>query len=500
MKGFVLIDDSEFALRFVVSRAFDELAAQYDLTFCVFKSARPSPGLLELLRKRHVRFIEIPNYAQRFRRFCDLFDISCELNRDRSPSFEERAARVQREEPLRYRYIRRWAKPSVYERYRSALEKRMGVHPDLLRVTLELKPSFYVIASALLDPYTDEALWIAEKLNIPTLLLVAGWDNLSSKGLLYRQPTRMGVWGEQTKRHAVAVQNTPNERVAIVGAPHFEDYRTRPVQDSRLLRRQLSVPETGRLVLFAGTVRPFDETELLELLDHAIENGEVAPMHVVYRPHPLRHVREREANFLSGSFRHISMDPEMVEGYQQHKQGQTRALPANFLGRSQHLVQLYNTVDAVVSPMSTILLEALVLGLPVMATSFGDGKHSFGVHNASRMLHFKELYEIPEVVICRSRDTFVSDLQQLVSTIGDANRRVILRNASQFFVLQDQRSYAERVAEELKTMLRSSHSPDYRSARLRAGRRFLVEDLVRKSRVYQLWSLALTTLERKLAS
>lgn len=481
MKGFVFIYGSEIFWRFVQTGAFTVLEEHHDIVYVVLQSSKMvakgkrAGGLIDDLRK-----IEwIPFYPERFRLWVELFDVSCIRFRDRSSSFEVRIQESNPSPTLRGARLGKLARPEVYDRYRRAVEQDMGLHPDILSLTMRERPDFFVLPSALLDYITDDVLQIAETLSVPTILLVAGWDNLSSKGLIYHHPTFVGVWGEQSKRHAVQIQCLDPERVHIVGAPHYEGFHIDPNTDRSALRAELGVPPEGKLILFAGTLRLFDETELLQKTDQAIDSGKL-PVHVLYRPHPWRNNRQSEGNFFDFDWRHVSMDPAMADTYRFGKENKTSASPNEFLFHLSHLNKIYQSVDAVISPMSTILLEAMLFGLPIMAVAFGDGKHSWSADKVSRMCHFNELYQVPGIITCRNREEFFSQLENLIARIGDKASGESLCQSTQQFVYRDGRSYAVRVAELADRMLvNASNRPFYDSVNAEPGKRYLVRGYMR---------------------
>ncbi len=475
MKGIVFVYGSEIVLRFVSTGAFRMLEAEHQITYVVLRSSTPGKdgGVDASLLSGQNRVEWVPFYPDRFERWIELFDISCLRYRDRSTSFQVRCEEHFGHSPARTARLEPYARPETYEAHRRAAEADMGLHPDLLALTLRERPDFFVLPSALLDYFTDDVLQIADALRVPTLMLVAGWDNLSSKGLLHHQPTAMGVWGEQSRRHAQEVQGTPPGTVHLIGAPQYEDFRPDPTADRAAVRQSLGVPPDRPLALFAGTLRLFDETALLRELDLAIEEERIPAMHVLYRPHPWRVSRASEADFFAHEWRHITMDCEMAGAYRAAKGGDAVATPDNFLFRMHHLVQIYRAADLVVSPMSTILLEALLFGLPTMAVAFGDGKHSWSADKVSRMYHFKELYDVPGVVVCRDRSEFFPSLQKLLGHGGDPVFSRQLRESTGQFVYRDGRSYAERVAELARVMLAGVEgAPLYDTAVVHPGKTF----------------------------
>jgi hypothetical protein len=241
------------------------------------------------------------------------------------------------------------------------------------------------------------------------------------------------------------------------------------------------VPANVPLVLFAGTFRLFDETQLLRETEAAIEAGTLPLMHILYRPHPWRDSRQHEDSFFDHTWRHVTMDTEMTTAYNSGKSAKRSSAPDNFMQRLDHLVQLYTVVDALISPMSTVLLEALLFGLPTMAVAFSDGKHSWSADKVSQMLHFRELYDIPGLLVCRERSRFFTQLSELISRVGDEEFRKSLQQSTNFFVYRDRQSYSERVALLTGQMLAEVASPPlYDTAKVKAGKRYRVQNLAQE--------------------
>jgi hypothetical protein len=481
MKGFVFVYGSEIIMRFVATGAFRDLAKKHDLTYVALRTSAKMKegGVDDTLSSTLEKVKWIPFHQGRFSRNAELFDISCIYYKKRSRSFQVRCEEQARLEPERMARLERLAEPGIFEKHRTAVEDEMGLHPDILSLTLRERPDFFVLPSALLDYLTDDVLQISNALSIPTLMLVVGWDNLSSKGLIRHQPTLMGAWGEQSRRHAIEVQGTPPERVRVIGAPQYENFTKDPAADRTAIRAELGVPTTGPLLLFAGTFRLFDETELLRQVDDAISGGTLPPMHIFYRPHPWRVSRQSEDNFLEQEWDHITMDLEMVAGYKAAKGLGSTATADDFAFRMTHLPRVYTAVDATISPMSTVLLESMLFGLPILALAFSDGKHSWSADRVSQMTQFKELYEVPNMLVCRSRVDFFPAIRKLVAQVGDKTVGDSLLRSTRQFLYRDNQSYSSRVSSLVDEMLASrSAVPDYDNVKVKPGKRYDEEQML----------------------
>jgi glycosyltransferase involved in cell wall biosynthesis len=433
-------------MRFVASGALDLPADRFDLHFAATESCRDE--LAEELARRgidpttHLFPLQIPE--SRHLLWKRLFDCSCVRYRRVSPSFSLRAESFKRMGRAPYVLLRMLSAPGIYELRRAFYFLFHRPLPSLLKVLDEVKPDRVVVPSALLDNITDEILLAAKKRSIPSLLLSSNWDNLSSKGLLTFRPDHLACWGEQTKLHAQAIQRMPSERVSPLGAPHFDRLLRHRDTSRNTLRTRLDLPLEKKVVLFAGSFREIDETAMLLSLERAIEDGRIPGTVVLYRPHPWRMNRE-EAHFGSMSWKHVRMDPVMAQAYETVRKTGTASDSGIDL---DHLGCLYGAADALISPMSTALLEALHFGVPVLALNFGDGRHYWGPDKAGAMLHFREFYHLPEVAVLERSSDLVAATRKLLK-LGERRSESKIACDLDFFVKTAPGNYASRLADLL---------------------------------------------------
>lgn len=445
MNGLIFIYSNEIYLRFIESEVFSDIEKNYNITYVLVKSQYLSQELEKssgLLNKKIVWINFIPD---RFTMWNEFFDISCSLNKNESPSFLVRYQELSRENPDRYQRIDKLSSVESYKVYREKIEEQMGFHAGILKTILLEQPDFIIIPSSILDLVTDDILQITDYLKIPTFLLVSGWDNLSSKGLLYRKPSIVGVWGEQSKRHAIEIQKMREDQVFVIGSPHYEIYREETGLPMEKYQLNINKPPNEKIALFAGTFRLFDETQLLQEIDDAIESGNLPQIHLIYRPHPYRANRSDEKDFFDHSWRHITFDPQLAKIYSQTKKGIKCASDCKSFYEIGYLRYLYQTVDMVISPMSTVLLEAMMFGRPILAIAFNDQKHSWSADKVSRMYHFKELYENEDILVCRKRDEIFAKIRQLCINSEDFELSNRLKNFSEYFVTQRDPIYSKKL-------------------------------------------------------
>jgi len=434
--------------RFVLTGAFTELAVDHRLHYVL-----PGADAEMMLRVggstialRNSTTVAVP--PDRFKKWKEVFRVGCVHYARMSPSFAIRAKLAVDSD-----WRRLWSMPSdARDRLDREFDARVGQLlegmrplPAIVDLLNRHRPVYCVVPTSLLDLFANEVAWACAVERVSCVLLQSGWDNLSSKGLVHPRASFVGCWGPQSLTHAVVIQRMRDTRVALLGAPHYEWLRPAPAAAVRELRRQLGVREDERLILFGGSFRQFDETATLRRLEDALEAGRLGAARVVYRPHPWRLAREDEESFFAYEWDHVVFDPDMRERYLRDREEPGYLERNGPIFDMAYLARLLSAADAVISPMSTLLVEALALDKPTMAIAFGDGKHRHDPSVAAQMTHFAELRESSAVIWCASRDHLVDDCHRLLEVDPRAEaaaRRRLLGS----IVVREPGTYAERLA------------------------------------------------------
>jgi len=457
--------------RFVLSGAFTDLAVNHALEF-VFQP-RDAEAMLSaapnVITTANSHRLDIP--PRRFKEWARLFEASCYVNAHLSRSFALRHSAQPDSASLRFargawEFVDRNATPvmgriPLVRRYWGGVSRRaqdfiaatvdqkasalraekqaeaeailhaMTPYEPLVELLDQVNPLFVVQPTSLLDDYCNDLLLAANATGNFVLLLQSGWDNLSSKGLLHHRPHYLGAWGPQAQEHAKTIQRISKSQSRPLGAPHYEALKPLTPEERAAFRAKLGVALDETLILFGGSFRQFDETSVLAKLDAAISAGELGKVKIVYRPHPWRADRSDEDNFFERRWANISFDPDMVERYQRSKaeKGYLKTAP---MFDMPYLASLLSSVDAVMSPMSTLLLESLIMKRPTMAVAFGDDKHAYHPGLSSKMTHFDGLSRSKALIWCGDEKDFIAKARALCDAakrpISEADRADLLSN------------------------------------------------------------------------
>lgn len=312
--------------------------------------------------------------------------------------------------------------------------KRTGLNASLVKVIEDVRPELIVVPSSGTDVSIADAVRAGQAMGIEVLGVMYNWDNLSSKAAFTARPRHLAVVGEQSAEHAQQIHDFEAEQVHVVGSPYID----------RHFRHELGSTESPYpfpYVLFAGCYQPFDERTALEALDACIER-EGLGLKVVYLPHPRRLARQGGDRIDESRLRHVMIEPRVREGYlatQTGKQAKTTPLPLDAYA------PLIENARFVVCPLSTMMLEAAILGRRVLVIAHHDGIHRTSPGVAIEYLHFERVDALEHFSVSRRAEDLGPLFVDLARAGGERVRP--LKEQTDYWVYHDERPFGERLAE-----------------------------------------------------
>ena len=341
--------------------------------------------------------------------------------------------------------------PIIYQIINYIFSIRLGIHKDVIDVINLENPDLLIHPSFLHGYFINELFKASPKYKIPFVVLTNSWDNCCTKAFCTGLPDKLVVWGEHSKKHAQQYIGMSEKNVLCFGAAQFEVYKNPPKEDRNELAKYFQVDPTKKLLLYAGVGHSEDETSNLKLLEKAIENSILPNCHVIYRPHPWRGgLIENEEDFLSLNWEHISIDPTMLEYYKSSisDKKDSKQYIGMYLADYSITNKLLTLVDAVISPFSTMLIESMLKGKPVLAFLKFDQKKSL----SNEFIHFAEFVELEETNTCYQKKDFIPECAELLKQINDKTFSKKLKKRSNFFVSQPQDSYSKQLSKLAKEL------------------------------------------------
>ena len=426
MRIAVLIADDLYVRSFVTSGALAELAGEHELVWL----GSDTLAAIDDVRSQRGYHGTVRNDPRRV----DLYDrfrhLRMAVNRRRSSSMAIRVRDMRRRD--------RWlalalALPGVRSVKEAFDMRRLGPNDELRGVLRDIDPDLVVAPTAGTDALVLDLVREARNLGIPSLVLVNGWDNVSSKMAFPCLPDFIAVWGPQSAEHAVRIHGFEPSRVFPIGVPTFQGY-------FEFDRTRTPTPYPFEYVLFAGCAVAFDERSALKELDDALTAAEIDDVRIVYRPHPWRHPRLRDDFVREADFRHVVIDAQVRDAYQ--------AAAGEYVGTDEFLPALdyypglVGHARLVVCPLSTMVVEAALLDRPVLLLAYDDEVHPLPPSVIARFAHFEGV----DAVDGFRRADRLEDLGPQLLGMLRAPADGAIRDRIRRWLTFDERTYSERRA------------------------------------------------------
>ncbi|MGC1375506.1 MAG: hypothetical protein WA821_04750 [Anaerolineales bacterium] len=293
-------------------------------------------------------------------------------------------------------------------RYWIDWREKLFSHPgeEYAQFFRERRPAILLTTHAHL-PQESELLSAAHRLGIPTLGVVRSWDNVY-KGLRSR-PQRLAVWNEINRREVIELEGYLPEAVTIIGSPQFDPYFDSGEVWSRARLAEAFGLDPHRLILvFAslGYFFPgFDETCWMDVLLQMIDEGSLpGNPQLICRLHPWSRLEH---------FQKYASHPNVRLSYV------NRYWPALTWYMTRDDVVLVGNMlrhaDVVITPGSTITLEAAIFDRPTIVPIF----HPYQPQRARKYFstwvlgkHFGRIERLDLVPIIRQQADFAPAIRK----------------------------------------------------------------------------------------
>lgn len=246
-------------------------------------------------------------------------------------------------------------------------ELRLATPLQLKKIFDEYRPSLVFATVIVNDQFDIPILVEAQRRGIKTVASTRNWDNFTTFGFVLALPDLLLVQNEFLKEQAVSLHGMPEDRVRVIGFPHFDWYkRAELIEPREVFCKKLGIDLTKKIILYGamGDWLFLHEGEIAEVFEELVEEGKI-PLKttMIFRAHPaFTSPPER-----IGKLKHVV--PDKVSGQYFHTVGD----PATDRSDLAHFINSLYHSDVVVTAASTVGLDAVVFDKPLISVSF-DGK------------------------------------------------------------------------------------------------------------------------------
>lgn len=280
-----------------------------------------------------------------------------------------------------------------------------------------------VFSTDIQNEYDVRLMADAKSKGIKTLGMIRSWDNLGCKGTLRIVPDTLIVNNDLLKREAVQKHGVPENKIKVVGIPHYDTYISRPKTNKEEFCGKLGLDPKKKILLFAPTGDRYLKNNTIDrdILDIVNKNlGK--EWQILVRLPPTDKVSYLEEMI---SDKRVVVDRPKTE---------YATLKKNELSKEadEHLANSLYWSDVVVSGPSTICIDAAFFDKPVILAGFdGYGKRHYneGLLRYYDYDQWKSVLSSGGAPLARSVDEFRVLLQKNCTEPGinrPARRNMIL--------------------------------------------------------------------------
>jgi CDP-Glycerol:Poly(glycerophosphate) glycerophosphotransferase len=247
----------------------------------------------------------------------------------------------------------------------------------------------------------------AKKRGVPTAVIVASWDNLSSKGSFPCVPDALLVWNSIMRREAIEFHGISSDLIHVCGAPahdFFANASLDSLPDRNTFCQTLGLNPNHKIVTYAsagfGTLP--EETDLIDEIYQALcEKLVDLNWQMLVRPHPVSKKSEFQS-LLDRSRLVVDVPGTPVKGS---------------VGRDldrmdiRHFLATLTHSDVVLNFFSTINIDTAAMDCPAINVAFTPFPHSeFGTSPLRFMdyNHNATLLKSGNVLIARDIDELIT--------------------------------------------------------------------------------------------
>lgn len=302
-------------------------------------------------------------------------------------------------------------------------------------------------------PYIAPLIYASEKLKIKTATFIFSWDNLASKGRMAGNFNHYLVWSDLMKEELNHFYKSINEdQIEIVGTPQFEPYvleRYKINKESHQQRFQLE-KDYPTLFFSCGDVSTSKNDPLyVELIAKAIlESKLLQKVNLIVRTSPAEEPTRFAA--IKEKYPFICWNyPDWNLTRSNHQEAWSQRIPS--IQDVHDLKSILAFCDVNINMLSTMSLDAMIFGKPVINTVFGNSEN--GLYTDQKFLKYKHIEHVVKsgaVVIATNENELITAINKCLAT---PNYKVLQqKKLLELEIGRPILGTSERIAEVLKSI------------------------------------------------
>lgn len=281
--------------------------------------------------------------------------------------------------------IRKWFRKGEQKYLRSL---------SLNQLIKDIDPAL-VVSSYPVSFLEAQVLFAANELNIPTLIHLLSWDNITCKGIFPVLADFYIVWGPIMKAELIEYYQTSEDIIYTCGVPHFDHHlqvKANPNLQPILTDLDLNEKEAFLLVAMSSPRFAPKEIDIVERLAQYIEENIFGNnLQLVIRPHPQNVSGSMADQTWINRLNRLKSDRVAID-YPKLVESKVRwSMKKADMDRLSNLLV---GCSICLNSGSTVTIDAYTVNKPVILTSFdGDAKLNYW-KSARRLIDYPHLHKL----------------------------------------------------------------------------------------------------------
>lgn len=266
--------------------------------------------------------------------------------------------------------------------------------------------------------------FLSEK-DIEFSVIVENWDNMSSKAVFDYPPLRIGVWGDQSIKFGKEIHKIDLDRMIPLGNPRVE-----------WLINNFKSDKPRKHIFFGGGSVNLN-VEIL-FLNVAVKKAKSTNAKVYYLPHP------KFYNQINSTFIGTESENLIIVGEVEGRQRDYKSLP-----KLTEYLPLFQEAMVFVSSLSTLNLEASLLGIPSIAIDLETSIPLLKNLISERHDHIKDIRDADLFYFVKDLNTFEVLLSDLFESI-DSKSITFKKSRTLNYLINNTGNYTDKLVKFLQ--------------------------------------------------
>jgi hypothetical protein len=310
----------------------------------------------------------------------------------------------------------------------------MAENKEFIKAIDNLKPDLVIIPTQGQDIGDYDMIRLCSKKKIKTLSLIDNWDNLSSRVMLKPFANFFGVWGEQSKKHAIEIQKIKKNTISIVGTPRFDHYKK---------CKKKSLFNFKYILFFEGFDLTQNMEEIFDKLEIIFNHSLFKEYKLIYRPHPWR----KDKNIVNiKKYKNIILDPQLKNNYLNRK------FDSSIQPNLSYYPQLISNAKFIISAPTTMVIESMIFKKDIIVLGHKSDTIYDHYNHVVKLNHCDGIEKVKNVEMCWDLDKLFSLSKKILLQKKSIKRKHL---KLEYFIHQHKETYSKNLLKLVNNLLKN---------------------------------------------